>query len=215
MASNEIKTPVLILSLAAVVLTEATAAGIISSGFMPPMIVIGLTRLIQATLLIMIVLVWYGNLAPIGLARDQISHGIKKGIIWSTAFGTCVLIIAIILLFTFKINPLTLFRSGLPDQTSARVYYYLAGVFWGPLTEEIFFRGIIYSYLRRWGILTAVTLSTLFFVLSHAVNTTFPVTQILGGILFAVAYEKEKMLMVPVTIHVSGNMAIITLSMLF
>jgi membrane protease YdiL (CAAX protease family) len=33
-----------------------------------------------------------------------------------------------------------------------------------------------------------------------------------GGIVFAIAYEKEKSLMVPVTIHCLGNMAIFSLT---
>jgi hypothetical protein len=35
-----------------------------------------------------------------------------------------------------------------------------------------------------------------------------------GGIIFALAYEIERSLMVPVTIHVLGNMAIFTLSLI-
>jgi membrane protease YdiL (CAAX protease family) len=33
-----------------------------------------------------------------------------------------------------------------------------------------------------------------------------------GGIVFAIAYEKEKNLMVPITIHCLGNLAIFSLS---
>ena len=39
-----------------------------------------------------------------------------------------------------------------------------------------------------------------------------PLTQIVGGIVFAIAYEKEKNLMVPVTIHCLGNLAIFSLT---
>jgi membrane protease YdiL (CAAX protease family) len=45
-------------------------------------------------------------------------------------------------------------------------------------------------------------------------GTAIPITQLIGGILFAVAYEIEKNLLVPITIHFMGNLAIFTLSFL-
>ncbi|MGD8962327.1 MAG: CPBP family intramembrane metalloprotease, partial [Desulfobacterales bacterium] len=80
--------------------------------------------------------------------------------------------------------------------------------------EEIFFRGILYSFFRRWGIPTAVILSTILFILPHSSGTTLPVTQLIGGILFAVSYEIEKNLWVPIMIHSLGNLAIFTLALL-
>jgi hypothetical protein len=63
--------------------------------------------------------------------------------------------------------------------------------------------------------LAALILSTLFFVLSHPSRHTIPVTQVIGGILFAVSYEVEKNLLVPITIHSLGNLAIFALARLF
>jgi hypothetical protein len=37
---------------------------------------------------------------------------------------------------------------------------------------------------------------------------------VVGGVLFAAAYEKEKNLLVPVTIHCLGNLAIFSLSLI-
>jgi membrane protease YdiL (CAAX protease family) len=34
-----------------------------------------------------------------------------------------------------------------------------------------------------------------------------------GGVVFALAYEKEKNLLVPIVIHISGNLAIFALSL--
>ncbi|MBW2341949.1 MAG: CPBP family intramembrane metalloprotease [Deltaproteobacteria bacterium] len=41
-----------------------------------------------------------------------------------------------------------------------------------------------------------------------------PLPQVVGGIVFAVAYEIEGSLMVPITIHVLGNLAIFMRSMM-
>ena len=49
--------------------------------------------------------------------------------------------------------------------------------------------------------------------LAHPFYPAIPVTQVVGGLLFAVAYEVEKNLMVPITIHILGNMALFTLSL--
>jgi hypothetical protein len=38
-------------------------------------------------------------------------------------------------------------------------------------------------------------------------------TQIVGGVLFAIAYEIEGNLMTPITIHSLGNLAIFTISL--
>jgi hypothetical protein len=46
-------------------------------------------------------------------------------------------------------------------------------------------------------------------------NTGFiPITQLVGGIVFALAYEKEKNLMAPITIHCLGNLAIFSIGLL-
>jgi hypothetical protein len=92
----------------------------------------------------------------------------------------------------------------------------LVGVLIGPLAEEIFFRGILYGFFRKWGVPTAILLSTLLFVLSHThtSGSIIPVTQLIGGILLAISYEVEKNLLVPIAIHCLGNLAIFTLALL-
>ena len=43
----------------------------------------------------------------------------------------------------------------------------------------------------------------------------FAITQAIGGVVFAVSYELEKNLLVPITIHCLGNMAIFLLPLLY
>jgi len=93
------------------------------------------------------------------------------------------------------------------------IYLVIGGVI-GPVAEEIFFRGILYGFFRRWGVYAAVALSTSLFVLPHLTGDSLPFTQIVGGIVFAAAYERENNLMVPITIHCLGNLAIFSIPFL-
>jgi membrane protease YdiL (CAAX protease family) len=119
----------------------------------------------------------------------------------------------IIHLAGFKISGL--FRMQLPAVSNRLVVFFLVGVLIGPIAEEIFFRGILYGFIRRWGVPTAIVLSTLLFVLPHTSGSIIPVAQLIGGVLFAVAYESEKNLLVPMIIHCLGNLAIFTLALIF
>ena len=91
---------------------------------------------------------------------------------------------------------------------------YIVGAIIGPIAEEIFFRGLLFTYLRHWGMIPALILSTAAFVLIHPVQG-MAVTQIIGGLLFGISFEFEKNLMVPIVIHVAGNTAIFTLPAIF
>jgi membrane protease YdiL (CAAX protease family) len=80
------------------------------------------------------------------------------------------------------------------------------------VTEEIFFRGILYGFFKRWGKWTAIVLSSLIFVLFHPLNG-FPLPQAVGGVVFALAFSTSQSLLAPITIHVLGNLALFALSL--
>ena len=121
---------------------------------------------------------------------------------------------AFVVLFVVGINGLTLIQAHLPKKPSEIILFFVIGGMVGPVAEEIFFRGMLYGFFRRWGVVVALVLSTLIFVLAHPVFPGIPVTQVVGGIVFAVAYEVEGSLMAPITIHALGNMGIFTLSLI-
>ena len=74
---------------------------------------------------------------------------------------------------------------------------------------------MVYGYLRRWGLWPALALSTLIFTLLHTGAAGIPIPQFVGGLVFAAAYEIEKKLLVPITIHVLGNLALFSLPYFF
>lgn len=73
-----------------------------------------------------------------------------------------------------------------------------------PIMEEIFFRGLLYPHLRReFGVRMAVIASALIFALAHGIE--FPISQLIGGIFFALAFEKTGRLWAPIALHILGN----------
>jgi len=111
----------------------------------------------------------------------------------------------------FKKNPLAMVQIRLPKQPFDIILFFLVGGLIAPVAEEFFFRGILYGFLRRWGAFFAILSSTLIFTVAHP---NVSIIQITGGILFAVSYEKEKNLLVPIIIHTLGNLSLFTLSLL-
>jgi membrane protease YdiL (CAAX protease family) len=105
-------------------------------------------------------------------------------------------------------------RTSLSKNSASLLLFFLVGGIVAPVAEEVFFRGILYGFLRRWGIVVALVLSTSAFALTHGLGHGFPLIQAIGGILFAAAYETEKNLVVPIAIHCLGNLAIFGLSLI-
>ena len=213
MDADKIKIKTLMISLVAVIVVEVIARVGIRIGVYDPIIVLGAARLLQAGLIIIIVLIREKDLASIGLSMKGLIPGIRRGCVWSAGFGLIVLT-GFVVFYAAGLDPLSLIYTRLPANPGHILLFFIVGGLIGPIAEEVFFRGIVYGFLRRWGAPAAIILSTIAFVLAHPIFPAIPVTQVVGGVLFAMAYEVEKNLIVPITIHVSGNVAIFTLSLI-
>jgi len=214
MEAKKIEIKIFFLTLATLVLIETAAILSVSGIKVSPVVVTGVVRLIEIALIIIIVLVWGKGLSSIGLVPSKMVNGLIRGLWWSAGFGI-ITFFAFIALFLVDINPVALIHTRLPAKGIEIVLFFIVAGIIGPVAEEIFFRGIIYGFFRRWGVLVALILSSVMFVLAHLTLSTIPVPQIVGGIIFAIAYEKEGSLIVPITIHALGNMAIFTLSLIY
>jgi membrane protease YdiL (CAAX protease family) len=215
MEANKIKTSTVIIAIAVVVVVEFFVRLAISQNLVTHFTGLGLARLAEIILLLIIVKNRQHSMASIGLTSSHMANGFISGLIWAVSFGATVgSVLLIFYLVGIKISGL--FRMQLPSDSNRLVNFLLVGVLIGPIAEEIFFRGILYGFFRKWGVPTAILLSTLLFVLSHTQTSgsIIPVTQLIGGILFAISYEVEKNLLVPITIHCLGNLAIFTLALL-
>lgn len=213
METNRINLKTLCLCLLAILLTEAAIGYLIPENPSGEILLIGVVRALQTVLIFYIIGRSGQGLERIGLLPAGMFSGFKKGLAWSAGFGGLV-VISFALLYSIGIPPLKLITVSLPDNVMYILLLFCIGGVVGPVAEEVFFRGVLYGYLRRWGILVAIFLSTLIFVLVHSITTVVPFPQIIGGVVFALSYEIEKNLIAPITIHVAGNLAIFTLSLL-
>jgi membrane protease YdiL (CAAX protease family) len=178
-----------------------------------PLLLLGISRLIESALIIWVALAEKNDLLAIGLSRVTAFSGFLRGLLWSVGFGGIVLLV-FVSLGAMGIDPLPFIKIPLPLNTGNLILLFLVGGIISPVTEELFFRGVVYGFLRRWGAVSAVVFSSLAFVLAHMDFTGFFLIQVTGGILFAFAYEVEKNLMVPITLHMLGNLAIFSISFL-
>ena len=213
MAAKTIETRTLLLSIAALLITEVAISMVSSQAPSLPMPILGTARVVETGLFLLIVSVWGSGVSSIGLEREKLAPGLHKGLVWSAAFGLFALL-GFGVLYVAGLDPLDLIKTHVPSDAAETLLFFAVGGLVAPVAEEIFFRGIVYGFLRRWGMVAALAGSTLIFVLAHAIQSGIPLTQIVGGIVFAVAYEITDNLMVPITIHVLGNTAIFALSLL-
>lgn len=195
-----------------VLATELMGWWIIRLSNMTPLAVIGLTRMIQIGAVGWLVVKQESGLEAIGWEPASWITGIKKGLVWSLGFGV-IAALSMIVIYLSGQNPLHLIQSPLPTHTWEIILFFAVGGLIAPVAEELCFRGIVYTFFRRWGILIALVASTAIFVALHTVHG-LPITQLVGGIVFAIAYETSGKLMVPITIHCLGNTAIFTISLL-
>ncbi|MBI4596369.1 MAG: CPBP family intramembrane metalloprotease [Candidatus Tectomicrobia bacterium] len=206
-----IETGVLLLALGIVLVIETIASIVISTGHWPSLAIVTLARLLEIGALTAVLTSRKEGLAALGLNGDKFLPGVKRGLIWSALFGLSALL-GFVILNLFGISPMQMIKVSLPRGPGARILFFVAGGFIAPVAEELFFRGIIYSFLRRWGIIFALIGSTALFVLLHS-TAGLPVAQAVGGVVFVLAYEVEKNLMVPITIHILGNLSIFLFSL--
>ncbi|MBT8365258.1 MAG: CPBP family intramembrane metalloprotease, partial [Deltaproteobacteria bacterium] len=213
MEANEITLKTFAVSIAAVLGVETAFRLVTAAITVFPMLALSTIRCLEAVILMAITLRFEKGPDAIGLSRSQILPGLGKGLIWSACFGIAAGVIYFVLLLV-GFNALKLLNGPKPPSCKEVAAFFLAGCVIGPISEEIFFRGIIYGFFRHWGVMIAVLLSTVIFVLIHPIGGSLPLTQLVGGIIFALAYEKEQSLMVPITIHCLGNLAIFSLTYL-
>ena len=210
METDRISPRALCLSLGAVFAAE-TAGALLLSSVPSPLAALVPTRILEIVALLLLLNHEGGMGKTLGLGRRGICRELGRGVVWSAGFGLLVLA-GFLAIRLAGGNPLDRITETLPWGLSERLLFLFAGVILAPVAEELFFRGVLYGFLRRWGFVPALLLSTALFTFLHPAGQGVPVTQIVGGLLFAAAYEAEGSLAAPAVIHCLGNGAIFFLS---
>lgn len=211
MGPAPIPTAFLLTSLTVVILLEMALAAMGSWMGLTRLWLLTITRSAQAASVVVLSVVLTDGPHVIGLDKENLLPGLKKGLLWSAGFAGVAGLLFLVLIIAGQ-NPFLLIRSPLPASVSQRLLFFCVGGLIAPIAEEIVFRGLIFGYLRRWGTPAAVLISTALFAAIH-LGPSIPITQIVGGAVFAMAYQAGKSLMTPIVIHMLGNLAIFTLSL--
>lgn len=207
-----IGTKTLILSAVSVVGIEMILRMILPAHGHRAMGALGLARMAEI-LLLMAVIGRGEGLSAMGISLSGLFAGGKRGILWAGGVG-CVVFAGIGVFRLMGFNLLPMIHVNTPSGIGNILLLFCVGGLVGPVAEELFFRGIVYGFLRRWGAPVALIGATFAFLLAHpCVFQKIPVIQGVGGLLFAMSYELEKNLMVPMMIHMLGNIAIFGLSL--
>ncbi len=192
---------------------EIAAAALAPAGWRSAMAATGLLRVLEAVCLIGWVWQSKPGLAAIGLDRTAWKPGLRGALAWAAAFAPLALMAGAVLRFGRGADPLTLVRVRVPPDPADAALLVVVAAIVSPVAEEICFRGILYSLLRRHGAVAAVVGSTALFAAAHA-GAGIPVIQTIGGLVFACAMEKTRSLVAPTVVHVLGNLSLYGLSML-
>jgi len=214
MEAGKIDVKTLCAAVAAIIIVELLVGAAVSRDLFHPFLILGIARIVETALIIAIVVRIGNGVASIGLNPSELAVGFKRGLIWSVGFGILAGV-SFVIVSLFGFNPLDMIQVQLPAGIGVVMMYVIISVFIGPVAEEVFFRGIIYGFFRRWGIIAALIASSLLFILAHSAIRGVPIPQVVGGLVFALAYEIEGSLVVPITSHILGNMAMLIVSRIF
>ena len=155
------------------------------------------------------------RLQALGLRFKSILNNILSGM---AAYIFIVPLLFIVLVFSiwfldllgYTPPPQPVFEVFMEEERS-RVLFFLT-IFvslFGPIVEEIFFRGFMYSAIKkRLGFLGAAFLSASIFSLLHANIVSFLPIMMLGALL-AYLYERTGSLVAPITVHMVHNSVIV------
>ena len=173
----------------------------------------GALRILDLGLILSFVYLSGRGTASIGIIHGELMRGIFIGLWWSLLFGAAVFSLWGVFLI-FRIN---LFRFLFSQATHISpplfIWLILIGGILAPIVEDSFFIGGLYNAFRnKFPPLVSALSTSLFFALLHGLHGSFPVTQFIGGLLFALSFEYSKSLLTPVSIHILGNCTLFVMS---
>lgn len=148
-----------------------------------------------------------GRAFDLGLSPKRLGHDVTWGLI------ACVVMAALYLLAALLFYFAVIWWTGRPEvfwdlirrlpMNDLSIGHIISVVLVYPLLEELWFRALMYPAMRlHLGPLRAILLLSAIFGMAHGWP---PVTQTIGGLAFAYAYEKRQTLWASIILHIAGN----------
>jgi membrane protease YdiL (CAAX protease family) len=139
------------------------------------------------------------KLHVLGIITDNIPRLVLIGI--GTAAINYLLYIALSELTNLSLS--TIIQQDIYKRNNYALYIFTA-VLWGPVIEEIIYRGILYSpFRKKYGPVVAIIITTLIFSISHF---GISIDSILIGICLGLLYEKTESIICTILAHGSYNL---------
>ena len=153
--------------------------------------------------------------SSLGMVKKGLLKSIGYGVLGYLAFFPVLVGSALVIFYVFRAveyapspQPAFEFLLTLPFDGYLVYLFLFVGIF-GPIAEEILFRGFFYSAIRkRFGVLSGLVLSALVFAALHMnVGAFFPI--LLLGLFLGYIYEKTGSLASSITVHIAHNSLIL------
>jgi membrane protease YdiL (CAAX protease family) len=168
-----------------------------------------------AVILYFILVKYKEKISSLGITFADFYKNILSGIT-AYVFILPILISALILSMLFlervgyKAPPQPVFDMFFEEKRNSVILFLTIFVsILGPIIEEIFFRGFLYSAVRkRFGVIAGALLSAILFSMLHINIAGFLPVMILG-VLMAFLYEATGSLVAPITVHILHNSVIV------
>ena len=165
--------------------------------------VYGLIYILMARLVELAVILVF-SYRSCGLITASLSKELAIGLGAAAAFGASVLVLDLVSRIFMEKGLLNLLLSQQPlDQW---VSFFFIGCLIGPFAEELFFRGLLYAWMREsLAPVYCIILTSLLFASLHG---NISIIQLIGGIVFALIYEWRRNIWAPFIVHASANIGL-------
>jgi uncharacterized protein len=167
------------------------------------------------TILYFILVKYKEKISSLGIVSGGFYKNILSGItayifILPSLIAVLVLSVLFLDMIGYKMPPQPVFDMFIEEKRSNVILFLTVFVsVLGPMIEEIFFRGFLYSAVKKsFGVIAGVILSGALFSLLHVNIAGFLPIMILG-VLMALLYEATGSLVAPITIHILHNSIIV------
>ena len=185
-------------------------------------------EMVLNTALINIVGIWvvcyfvkkkYGqSLSTVGITAKNIFPNICYAIYGYVALLPVLATIMLVTFFVIKwigysppVQPVVEILMKEKETSVLWVSIIFAGVF-GPVAEEIFFRGFMYGAIKKkFGVLWAIMITAIIFSVLHA-HLVGIIPIFVLGMFLAYIFEKTGSLVAPITVHIAHNIGMVVLA---